>query len=161
MKNDFLSKIKEIKGIRIIIVLLILAIVFIFAGNNIGKDSETDKSVHNIVREDYEREVEERISGIVSEIGGISEVSVMVTLESTVNYSYAENASDGKSEYVTVRDKDGNESGVILSENMPNIRGVAVVCKGGEVPGKKLEIIKLVSSLLALPENRVYVGGRN
>ena len=85
----------------------------------------------------------------------------MVTLESTVRYSYAENDKGNSSEYVTIRDKDGSESGVILSENTPSVRGVAVVCKGGDKPEKKLEIIKLVSALLKLPENRVYVGPRS
>ncbi len=161
MKNDLFNKLKDVKGLKILVLLLLVAAVLIFLGNYLGKNEENVKASAGIVREEYEKEVERRVSEIISEIGGISDVSVMVTLESTVNYLYAENASDGKSEYVTVRDKDGNESGVIISENMPDIRGVAVVCSGGEDPCKRLEIIKLVSSLLDLPENRVYVGGRN
>ncbi len=162
MKNDFFSKVKEIKGIWLLIVLLVLGIILIAVGTvmqkNVKKsDSETTETFSRI---EYEKEIEDRISKIVSEIGGISDVSVMVTLESTVNYSYAENDKGSSKEYVTVRDENGNESGVLISENTPAIRGVAVVCTGGEIPEKKLEIINLVSALLKLPQNRVYVGGR-
>lgn len=162
MKSNFFSKLKDIKGIWLLVSLLILGVLFIVLGAFMQKDDKDIKSAaETFSRIEYEKEIEERIAKIVSEIGGISDVSVMVTLESTVSYSYAENDKGSSSEYVTVRDKDGSESGVVLSENTPDVRGVAVVCSGGEIPEKKLEIIKLVSALLKLPENRVYVGGRN
>ena len=162
MKIGFLEKLKGIKGFGILAALLALGVLMILAGSFISdnKTAPKSESAGNFSYSEYEREVEERISKIVSEIGGISDVSVMVTLESTVSYSYAENSKDKNSEYVTIRDKDGNESGVLISENAPGIRGVAVVCNGGDIPEKKLEIIKMVSALLGLPQNRVYVGGR-
>ena len=162
MKLGFFAKLKEIKGFWVLVALLALGAVMILAGSFLSKDKNIQKSesTGSFSYSEYEREVEERISKIVSEIGGISDVSVMVTLESTVSYSYAENSNDKNSEYVTIRDKDGNESGVLISENAPGIRGVAVVCNGGDIPEKKLEIIKMVSALLGLPQNRVYVGGR-
>ena len=162
MKIGFLAKLKEIKGFWILAALLALGALMILAGSFFSENKTTQKSesAGNFSYSEYEKEVEERISKIVSEIGGISDVSVMVTLESTVSYSYAENSNDKNSEYVTIRDKDGNESGVLISENAPGIRGVAVVCNGGDIPEKKLEIIKMVSALLGLPQNRVYVGGR-
>ena len=156
------SKIKEIKGIGILVLLLILGILMIFFGGYFSEKrrKEVSENVGSFSYSEYEKDIEERISEIVSEIGGISEVSVMVTLESTSSYLYAENSNDENSEYVTVRDKDGNESGVIISENAPGIRGVAVVCSGGDVPEKRLEIIRLVCARLGIPQNRVYVGGR-
>ena len=162
MKFRFFSKIKEIKGFWLLVFLLVLGILFISVGSLLsGKNkAPTSEYTGSFSYSEYEKEVEERISKIVSEIGGISDVSVMVTLESTVSYSYAENSNDKNSEYVTIRDKDGNESGVLISEKAPGIRGVAVVCNGGDIPEKKLEIIKMVSALLGLPQNRVYVGGR-
>ncbi len=160
MKSDFFSKLKEIKGIWLIGALLALGVILVAVGAFMQNDDKSG-SIETFSRTEYEKEIEERIAKIVSEIGGITEVSVMVTLESTVSYSYAENDKGENSEYVTIRDKDGSESGVILSENTPSIRGVAVVCKGGEIPQKRLEIIKLVSAILKLPENRVYVGGRS
>ncbi|MBE6607490.1 MAG: hypothetical protein E7633_02890 [Ruminococcaceae bacterium] len=142
--------------------LLVIGALLIIFGSFFSKKSAKYDSEYtgSFSYSEYETEIEERIAKIVSEIGGISDVSVMVTLESTVSYSYAENSKDKNSEYVTIRDKDGNESGVLLSENAPGIRGVAVVCNGGDIPEKKLEIIKMVSALLGLPQNRVYVGGR-
>ncbi len=161
MKTDFFSKLSEIKGIRLMIALLVIGAALIAVGALIQNKNEDKSTAEAFSRTEYEKEIEERIAKIVSEMGGISEVSVMVTLESTVSYSYAENDKGNSSEYVTVRDKDGSERGVILSENTPSVRGVAVVCKGGDKPEKKLEIIKLVSALLKLPENRVYVGPRS
>ncbi len=162
MKLGFFSKLKEIKGFWLLVFLLVLGALLIAAGSLLSGKNKAQNSEYtgSFSYSEYEKEVEERISKIVSEIGGISDVSVMVTLESTVSYSYAENSNDKNSEYVTIRDKDGNESGVLISENAPGIRGVAVVCNGGDIPEKKLEIIKMVSALLGLPQNRVYVGGR-
>lgn len=156
------SKIKEIKGIGILALLLVIGILMILLGGYFSEKGkkEVSENARSFSYSEYEKDIEERISEIVSEIGGISEVSVMVTLESTSSYLYAENSNDENSEYVTVRDKDGNESGVIISENAPGIRGVAVVCSGGDVPEKRLEIIRLVCALLGIPQNRVYVGGR-
>ena len=156
------SKIKEIKGIGILALLLVIGILMILLGGYFSEKGkkEVSENAGSFSYSEYEKDIEKRISEIVSEIGGISEVSVMVTLESTSSYLYAENSNDENSEYVTVRDKDGNESGVIISENAPGIRGVAVVCSGGDVPEKRLEIIRLVCALLGIPQNRVYVGGR-
>ena len=159
---SFFARLKEIKGARLLIILLALGILLIglgFFGQ--GKNEGSRESTETFSGSRYEKEIEERVADIVSEIGGISDVSVMVTLDSTVSYTYAENDKGGSSEYVTVRDKDGNERGVLISEKTPDIRGVAIVCSGGESPEKRLEIIKLVSALLRLPENRVYVGGRS
>lgn len=161
MKIDAFSKIKEIKGSLWIIIALVLGLVFIIAGGIVQKqknDLPTAKEAFSY--SEYEKNIEERVASIVSKVGGVHDVSVMVTLDSAVNYSYAENDKGNSSEYVTVRDKDGNESGVLISENTPKIRGVAVVCGGGEDPATRLEIIKLVSALLSIPQNKVYVGGR-
>ncbi len=162
MKNDILSKIKSVKGIKTAAILFAVGTVLIALGMFLGKSDENTKkeSVQSFSYADYEKDVEERIKTIVTELGGISDVSVMITLESTSSYSYAENSSDGKNEYVTVKDKEGNESGVIISENAPGIRGVALVCSGADSPEKRLEIIKLLSALLSIPQNRVYVGRR-
>ena len=162
MKSGFFSNIKEIKGFRLLVFLLIIGAVLIAVGGFLSKKNNSQNADYtgSFSYSEYEKDVEDRIAKIVSEIGGISDVSVMVTLESTVSYSYAENGKDENSEYVTVRDKEGNESGVLISENAPGIRGVAVVCNGGDIPEKRLEIKKLVSALLGLPQNRVYVGGR-
>ncbi len=162
MKKGMFAGVKEIKGIVWMIAALALGIVLILWGvifqNNSTKESETREAFSY---SDYEKNIESRVADIVSQVGGVYDVSVMVTLDSTNSYSYAENDKSGGSEYVTVRDKDGNESGVLIGENTPKIRGVAVVCGGGENPNTRLEIIKLVSALLSIPQNKVYVGGRN
>jgi stage III sporulation protein AG len=161
MKREAFSKIKEIKGVIWIVIALVLGICFIIAGGIVQKRKNELPSAKEVFSySDYEKNIEERVAGIVSKVGGVYDVCVMVTLDSALNYSYAENDKGNSSEYVTVRDKDGNESGVLISENTPKIRGVAVVCGGGEDPNIRLEITKLVSALLNIPQNKVYVGGR-
>lgn len=160
MKTDFFSKLKEIKGIGYLLLILVIGICLIIVGVILQGSKKNVDTKEVFYYSEYEKELEDRVVKIVSQVGGVCDVSVMVTLDSSVNYSYAENDKGTSSEYVTVRDKDGNESGVLISENTPEIRGIAVVCTGGDDPGRRLEIINLISALLSIPKNRIYVGGK-
>jgi stage III sporulation protein AG len=46
---------------------------------------------------------------------------------------------------------------VLVKEIKPKIKGVAVVCRGISGEDMQLKIINLVSTVLNLPANKVYV----
>jgi stage III sporulation protein AG len=49
-------------------------------------------------------------------------------------------------------------SELVLSEKAPEVRGVAVICKGGDQISVQKKIISLLASLLSIPTNKIYVG---
>ena len=90
---------------------------------------------------------------------GISEVNVIITPKSTVQTVYAADLHyDGgkltSKEYV-MTDETGMP--VVLSLVYPEIRGVAVVCRGGGDPVRAQKIIELISSLLDISTSSVCV----
>ena len=90
---------------------------------------------------DFVKRQETKISEMLSRIDGVSEPFVMITL-----------ADSGERVY----DTDGREP-VLIKEIEPRIKGVAVICRGIANPEMQLKIINLVSTVLNLPTNRVYV----
>ena len=74
---------------------------------------------------------------------------MVITLESGIKYSYAdikegvsENktasnsesiSSEVKQTYITVKTANGGEEALLVTTEMPEVRGVAIVCEGGEI----------------------------
>lgn len=119
--------------------------------------------------QDYVEQLEERLNLLISKIEGVGAVTVMVTLESSVedvylhNFDYGENIDSGgksnieqKDEYVIVDDGQA-EKGIVVRVNQPRIRGVAVVCEGGGSDVIKTRITETVTALLDISSARVSV----
>ena len=101
----------------------------------------------------YTDYLEERIRTLCRSIGGIEEAEVFLTLDCSEEKQYAGGAS---SDYLIL--KDGEEA-VLLGEIYPVVRGVAVVCTGGDSPTVRETVTELLSAALGLPSNRIRVAG--
>lgn len=147
----FPRKIITILGVGIGILLLTIGAV------NTG-ESETDKTEYTIRY--YTEELEERIRELCTSINGVSEATVLLTLENGTEYVYAQNQeSDGRAwDYVIVSSNEGEEA-VLVTEIFPQVRGVAVVCTGGNTALVQQTIVKLLSASLGVPSNRIHVAG--
>lgn len=110
----------------------------------------------------YSEKLEEKVTELIGCVEGIENVSVMVTLDCTSESVYAENKeSSGDrsvSDYVVISSK-GGESTVRLKEIYPKVRGVAVVCTGGDSVSVQKKITDILSSSLGIPSNRITVCG--
>lgn len=138
-----------------IIIGLICAVVLIFSGNSSSKKEETDILSSS---EEYEKNIEDRLIALISEIKGVSDVRVMVTTESGYERVYAvnttENEDSRQSEYYDGRDNDA----LLLKELAPKINGVAVVCNGADNAVIISKITDLISSALGISAARIFVG---
>ena len=56
-----------------------------------------------------------------------------------------------------IRSKDGSEQAVLQKQVMPKIRGVLVVCDGGDDALTREKITKAVSSVLNISSGKVFV----
>lgn len=122
---------------------------------------------------EYAADLEMRLTSIISSIYGAGKTKVMVTLESGSeeiylhDYNYGENADpsgknsfERKDEYVIV-DSDGGEKGIVVRVAEPRVRGVAVVCEGGNSEVVREQIISAVTALLDISSAKVSVAKMN
>ena len=66
----------------------------------------------------------------------------------------------GTTEYcTTLKDKDGNESVVYVSQNAPEIAGIAVCVKGGASAAIQEKIKKTLIALYDIPASKISITG--
>ena len=174
--NKLLSKISGvINKPKLLMVLGIGGILLIFLSSLIPSGSKSKTSAEEITAEQYRKTVYTSVKEIVTGITGDKNPTVVITLESGVRYDYAdlkesdtsastgreseENRKATKQSYITVKSSDGGEEPLIVSEIMPEIRGVAIVCKLGDSPAIAEKIQNAVTAALDITSQRVYVSG--
>ena len=169
----------SIKKPKTLVILGLLGIFLIFlsslGGDNTEESAEMMPGQLNL--EEYRESLEENIADMVTDITGSRKVKVIVTLDSGVRYSYAdtrEESSSDKTEkeaqvtdseikegYITVKSASGGEEALLLKTEMPEIRGVAVVCEGGDNEYINEKIVNTITAALNITSKRVYICGRN
>lgn len=180
MNEFFKKRIEAFKNPKLIMFLGIAGMILIlissfFSGNS--KSSNAGNSANGITAEKYRKELEKSITEIVKSITGSSKIKVIITLESGIKYSYAditEGASSNKSDdnsasestetkqsYITIKDSDGSEKALLVTTQMPEIRGVAIVCEGGDNAEINEKISNAVTAALNITSKRVYIAGGN
>lgn len=112
----------------------------------------------------YTEILEERITALCTSISGVQEATVLLTLESGSEYVYAQNTTTAGSDtgawdYVIIQQGEGEEA-VMVTEIYPRVRGVAVVCTGGDSAAVRQTITELLSASLGISSNRIRVAGR-
>ncbi len=177
--NNILNKyILKLKNPKVLIIAGVAGILLIYLSSFFGnsKAPQNVKETQNgISVEEYRKQLEEDICDMVKDITGSRKVSVVITLESGIRYSYAdvkEEASSNKTEseslstetelkegYITVKTADGGEKALLVTENMPEIRGVAIVCEGGDNEIINEKIKNTVMSAFNITSKRVYICG--
>ena len=129
-----------------------------------------------ISAEAFVQQTEERLRAIVSRIEGAGDCEVLVTLENGVEYVYATEErissdrredtddsasrltqSDGSESSVIVVDTDSGHDGLLVTEIQPTVRGVVIVCEGGDREEVRQRIIQAVTVAMDLSAKRVCV----
>lgn len=177
--NDLMGKFKGLlKSPKALMVLGIGGMVIILLSSLFPRTDKdiavnTENATYSV--EEYTAELESNVGEIVSRISGDQNPTVVITLESGIRYSYAdlsetdtENSSGSqnsesrqskKQSYITVKSADGGEQALIVTEIMPEIRGVAIVCNKGDAPSVSEKIKNAVTAALNITSKRVYIAG--
>ncbi len=169
---------QRLKNPKALILIGIAGILLIFLSSLGGSSSQTTPKSEDspFSVEEYKAQLENDITDMVRDITGSKNTSVVITLESGVRYTYAdtkeEASSDKKQEnggstdfeskegYITVKTADGGEEALLVTTMMPEIRGVAIVCEGGDTEYISEKIKNAVTSALNITSKRVYICGR-
>lgn len=129
-----------------------------------------------LTADDFVRQTEERLTALIGSIEGAGECRVMVTLENGVEHVYAteqksnsdrEEDISGDDTRLTQRDDsessaiiidtDNGREGLLVTEIQPTVRGVVVVCKGGDDEAVRNRVLQAVTVALNISSKRVCI----
>lgn len=154
-----------------ILLLLMGAAVLAVSEITVSEEASVPETETNTAygTDEYVADLEKRLTAMISAIDGAGETKVMITLESGSeevylhDYDYGENIDpsgknslERKDEYVIV-DSGSGEKGIVIRVKEPEIRGVAVVCKGADSETVRSRIVETVTALLDISSARVSV----
>lgn len=179
--KELIKKISNPKNKQnIIIVLGAIGILLIFL-SSIKSPAKCEKSPctsQKLSAEQKREQLEHNLKCIISKIHGAGSPNVMITLESAYETVYAteekkndeasEDKSDGETmrkkqcsdcekKFITVKDSEGSEKALAVTEIEPKIKGVVVTCPGGDDPVVKNRITDSVITALNIASTKVYV----
>lgn len=122
--------------------------------------------------EAYIQSMEQRLREILSQIDGVGECSVMVTLKESSRKIFAsedktsQEKSDGRFDLssekrlVLLEDKSGAEYPVVETTLSPQIKGVMIVCKGAKSAKVCQQVTEAVTTVLGIRSIQVCVSPR-
>lgn len=142
------------------------AVIFIlFASEMLPKSTESKAEQGAVFSSaQYCADLEKRAQEIVSSIEGAGETKIMITLAETGEYVYAKNNKNtnkssnssndisSQQDYVIIDD-----SGLLLKTTEPRVKGVAVVCEGGDNLAVQQQIYSALGALLNVSSARISV----
>lgn len=142
-----------------------------------GNKASSSEQCTTISSEEYVKQLEEKVQTLVEKISGVGSSNVMITLENGVENVYAnsekkstdnttDNSSSGTSKatdknnteqnVVVVDGKDGKQA-LVVTQKEPTVKGVVVVCDGGDNLTVVQDVIDAVTTALRITSNRVTV----
>lgn len=165
---------------KIIIILGLVGIALIFLSGFL-KEREASPVVaeeSKMTTEEYTASLQKSLTELISGISGAGEAKVLVTLENSVRFVYAteekqnserreeksgeesvkqQENTDSEIKYITIKDSDGTQHALAVTEIQPTVKGVVVVCPGGDNPMVQQRIICAITTALDISSKRVCV----
>lgn len=158
------------------ILLLLMNHVFFKSSENqteIESEQQTEQTEQTEQKQYHiEQEIEKRLENIFSNMEGVGQVKVMVTMKNTKasvlakeerkEYSFTEEGKKIQSQkeentIVMTEDNRGTRTPVIVQEKMPEIEGIVIVAEGGEDARIAQMLSKASQALLNVPAHKVAV----
>lgn len=176
MVQKFLLLLKKDKSRNIIIIIGIIGIVLIYLSTIISpKKEDSPESVKETAfsASEYEEQLEKKLQRVVAAITGEENPEIMITLEGDTQYVYAadekskineENGGDDskinhdiEKTYIVLKDAQGNQHALTVTEMQPEVRGVVVVSKSANDAVTQEKIINAVKTVLGIPSSKIFV----
>lgn len=192
--QQYLEKSNDHKKYRLVVIIALIGALFIIVSNLFSPSNNMDKMVNDqLDTSTEEREIEEvslitnvseieahyekSLQTMLNQIQGVSEVEVMVNVDSTNVQVYEKDLIVGK-QSTEETDKNGGrrtvedetqetklvfirqgdqEVPVLVQTKKPEIRGVFIIAKGADNATTKQWIIESVSKVLDVPSYKISV----
>ncbi len=158
---------EKIKSIRLLVILGFAGMILILLSEIFPAD-KPDKSINktrSTESSDFSTATEQKLEKILSRIDGVGKVNVLVSVEGTEEYVFAQemkesnsegNSSQSENKFVLVQ-KDGDKEALVKKTVNPQIKGVVVVCDGGADSTIQEKVYRAVAVALDLTSDRIYV----
>lgn len=174
MKKDNFLKIIIFMGL-IGIALIFLSSFFKTPSENISDIEETSQP--SDYTEKYRQDLCNELGNMIASIDGAGKTKIMLTMEQSIRNVYAsdkdtqtnetsqknnqnestDKKNSDKSNYIIIRQSDGSEKVITVSQIMPKVKGVLVVCEGGENAVVKKRITEAVCAILNISSSHICV----
>ena len=148
------------------LVALIGAVLLLWPGSSKVETPEVSaQSIHEVTAEELPGQMEE----ILSNISGVGQVKVLLTLDSDgerqlaqdteLRYSGAVSAPEdyARTSSTVLLEGDTGDASLVVKTVYPTYRGALVVCTGGDRPEVQLTVTKAVAALTGLSSDRITV----
>lgn len=169
IKSAFTDKKRRTQNLILLVVLLVILLVacnYIFKSNT-SKSNSTSTN-ENIVssesKKDSNSALEEKLNIVLSQIQGISDVSVVLSYsqeeKQNVVYNTKEETSEGKNtteKVVAYNEQSGSKTAIVESVETPKVEGAIVVAKGADSVEIRSKIASAISSLVGIPAYKIQV----
>ncbi len=162
--------------VRNIIIVLGIAGIALIALSTFWPKSTSSKADQNsastLTAEEFVQQTEKKLTELIGSIEGAGECRVMVTLENGVEYVYATeedvdtdkqqdsdklSQSDKSKKSIIIVDTQDGRKGLLVTEIQPTVKGVVVICTGGDQEAVVKRITDTVTTALNITEKRVCV----
>lgn len=138
-KEKLNSLLSSDKSRVILIVIGLLAILLIFLSGRFSDNQNKKETENQLTATSYSEKLTSDIALMIEDITGAGKAKVLLTLESSYEYVYLD---------------DDKTLTKILE---PRIRGVAVVCAGGDDPVIKEKVTQMLSTVLSVSTSCISV----
>ncbi len=133
----FLEKLKKIKHIEVYIAIIFIVVLLLIYMSNFSKtDGTSSSSSSEMTITAYLENLESNLEDILTNIGGVSNVKVLITLDMTS---------------ATV------SNSTILLDNFPSIKGVLITAKGVSDTATKLKVLHAVEAVIDVTQGNIEI----
>ncbi|MEG0872563.1 MAG: hypothetical protein RSE00_01080 [Clostridia bacterium] len=185
IKNITKNKEKRVENLVFLVILLVVLLVaanYIFTNKNKEKGEDETKSListsngsnkdktkdsvenENISNLQGTSKLEEKLATILSEISGVSDVSVVLTYSQDTKqnpiYNTKEQEKQGEKtteKSVAYNEKSGTKTAIIETVELPKVEGAIVVAKGATSVDIRSKIASAISTVTSVPVYKVQV----
>ena len=135
-KIKWLEKIKKIKHIEIYIAMIFVVIIMLIYFSNHSQKSKNKTTANDLTVSAYIDKMELNLENILSNISGVSNVEVMITLN--------------------LSELGVNENNIIMS-TFPSIKGILVTAKGVNNTTTKMKVLHAIEAVLDVTNGNIEI----
>lgn len=130
--------------------------------------------------QEYSDILTEKLEQIISQMDGVGKVQILLTMVNGVENIYVDEEKTSQTgenlgiarkedplgpvtslqrerQVLVIRDNDGGENPVLVTQLEPKVSGVLVVCDGGNRETVVYQVTNAIKALLDVPTNRIHV----
>ena len=161
---DFAKLQNQLGKYKYVAIILCLGVVLMLWPTRSQEDTQNQAETQSAQQTDLQNfdleELERRMETALSEINGVGEATVVLTLRSSGEDILAQDTSEGSTsdrETVIISTGSGTEEAVSVKTIYPEFQGALVICDWAGNAGVKLEVLQAVSAITGLSSDQISI----